>query len=131
MRLVVFGIGYVGLVTGTGFSELGHEVLCVDIDPEKIAALREGRVPIYEPGLGDLVRRGIRSKRLRFSTEVTAPFDAAEVYFIAVGTPPGADGAANITAVLAVADHIAGVAKRPALVVPGTFKEDPGWKTAG
>jgi len=117
MRLVVFGIGYVGLVTGTGFSELGHEVLCVDIDPEKIAALREGRVPIYEPGLGDLVRRGIRSKRLRFSTEVTAPFDAAEVYFIAVGTPPGADGAANITAVLAVADHIAGVAKRPALVV--------------
>ena len=116
MHLVAFGVGYVGLVTGTGLSELGHEVLCVDIDPERIAALNSGRIPIYEPGLGDLVRRGVRSKRLRFSTEVVAPFDEADVYFIAVGTPRGADGAADVSSVMAVVDRIAAIAKRPALV---------------
>jgi UDPglucose 6-dehydrogenase len=116
MRLVAFGAGYVGLVTGTGLSELGHEVLCVDIDPARISALNEGHIPIYEPGLSDLVRRGLRSKRLRFTTEVVAPFDEADIYFIGVGTPPGPDGAADVSAVLAAADKIAQVAKRPALV---------------
>src|SRR5580692_1649776 len=116
MRLVAFGVGYVGLVTGTGLSELGHEVLCVDIDPERIAALNSGRIPIYEPGLGDLVRRGVRSKRLHFSTDVATPFDEADVYFIAVGTPRGADGAADVSSVTAVVDRIAAIARRPALV---------------
>src|SRR5580692_9229512 len=117
MRLVVFGVGYVGLVTGTGLAELGHDVLCVDIDPERVRQLQDGLIPIYEPGLGDLVRRNERAGRLRFSTEVTAPFDEADAYFVAVGTPPGPDGSADVSAVLKAAEHIAEVAKRPALIV--------------
>jgi UDPglucose 6-dehydrogenase len=117
MRLVTFGVGYVGLVTGTGLAELGHEVLCVDIDPERIRQLQDGVLPIYEPGLGDLVRRNERAGRLRFDTEVAAPFDEADAYFIAVGTPPGPDGGADIRAVVAAAERIADVAKKPSLVV--------------
>jgi UDPglucose 6-dehydrogenase len=117
MRLVTFGIGYVGLVTGTGLAELGHDVLCVDIDPERIRQLEDGIIPIYEPGLADLVRRNERAGRLRFSTEVAPGFDEADAYFIAVGTPPGPDGAADVSAVLAVAERIAHTAKKPALIV--------------
>lgn len=117
MRLVVFGAGYVGLVTGTGLSDLGHEVLLVDIDPERVAMLEQGRIPIYEPRLADLVRRNQRSKRLSFATEVRAPFDEADAYFIAVGTPSRPDGAADVSAVFAAADTIAKLAKRAALVV--------------
>jgi UDPglucose 6-dehydrogenase len=117
MRLVTFGIGYVGLVTGTGLAELGHDVLCVDIDPERIRQLEDGIIPIYEPGLADLVRRNERAGRLKFSTKVIAPFDEADAYFIAVGTPPGPDGAADVSAVLAVAERIAQTAKNPALIV--------------
>src|ERR1700690_3167080 len=117
MRLVVFGVGYVGLVTGTGLSELGHEVLCVDIDPERVRQLQDGVIPIYEPGLADLVRRNDRAGRLRFATEVTPPFQEADAYFIAVGAPPGPDGAADVSAVHAVADTIANVAVRAAIVV--------------
>src|SRR5579883_1715681 len=117
MRLVAFGIGYVGLVTGTGLAELGHDVLCVDIDPERVRQLEDGHIPIYEPGLADLVRRNERAGRLRFATAVAAPFNEADAYFIAVGTPPGPDGAADVTAVHAVADTIAATAKKPALAV--------------
>jgi len=118
MRLVVFGAGYVGLVTGTGLSDLGHEVLVYDIDPEKIAKLQDGRVPIYEPGLADLIHRNQRNGRLTFATEIPAgTFDQADAYFIAVGTPPGPDGAADLGAVMAVADTIAKVARKKALVV--------------
>jgi UDPglucose 6-dehydrogenase len=116
MRLVAFGVGYVGLVTGTGLSELGHEMLCVDIDPDRIRQLNDGAIPIYEPGLADLVRRNERSGRLHFSVDVTSPFDEADVYFIAVGTPPGPDGSADVSNVMAAADRIAEVAKRPALI---------------
>src|SRR5215469_4413640 len=116
MRLVAFGVGYVGLVTGTGLSELGHEMLCVDIDPDRIRQLNDGSIPIYEPGLADLVRRNERSGRLHFSVDVASPFDEADVYFIAVGTPPGPDGSADVTNVMAAADRIAEVAKKPALV---------------
>lgn len=116
MRLVAFGVGYVGLVTGTGLAELGHDMLCVDIDPQRISQLQAGIIPIYEPGLADLVRRNERSGRLLFSTEVAPPFDEADVYFVAVGTPPGADGSADVSAVMAVADRIAATAKKPALV---------------
>jgi len=117
MHLVAFGVGYVGLVTGTGLAELGHDVLCVDIDPARVQKLEDGVIPIYEPGLADLVRRNQRAGRLRFATEVTPPFDAADAYFIAVGTPPGPDGAADVSAVFAVADRIAQIATRPALAV--------------
>jgi UDPglucose 6-dehydrogenase len=117
MRLVAFGVGYVGLVTGTGLAELGHDVLCVDIDPERIRQLQDGIIPIYEPGLADLVRRNERAGRLKFATEVASPYDEADAYFIAVGTPPGPDGAADISAVLMVGDRIAQIAKKPALVV--------------
>jgi UDPglucose 6-dehydrogenase len=116
MRLVAFGAGYVGLVTGTGLSELGHQVLCVDIDPDKIRQLNDGVVPIYEPGLGDLVKRNRRSGRLQFAVEVSAPFDGADVYFIGVGTPARADGSADLRAVFAAADTIAAIATRPAIV---------------
>ena len=116
MRLVAFGAGYVGLVTGTGLSELGHDVLTVDTDSEKIKKLNDGVSPIHEPGLTDLVRRNRRSGRLSFATDVSAPFDEADVYFVAVGTPPGKDGAADTSAVFAAADRIAAVAKKPALV---------------
>lgn len=117
MRLVVFGAGYVGLVTGTGLSDLGHEVLLYDIDPDRIAKLNDGRVPIYEPGLGDLIHRNQRGGRLHFATEIPANFSDADAYFIAVGTPPGPDGAADLSAVMAVADTIAKVATRKAIVV--------------
>jgi UDPglucose 6-dehydrogenase len=116
MRLVTFGVGYVGLVTGTGMSELGHDVLCVDIDPERVRRLKEGIIPIYEPGLSDLVARNVRNKRLQFATDVPAGYDEADVYFIAVGTPPGAEGAADVSAVFAVAETIKKIAKKPALV---------------
>jgi UDPglucose 6-dehydrogenase len=117
MRLVTFGIGYVGLVTGTGLAELGHDVLCVDIDPDRVRQLEDGIIPIYEPGLGDLVRRNVRAGRLKFASVVTPPFDTADAYFIAAGTPPGVDGAADLRDVLSVGDAIAAVARRPALAV--------------
>ena len=100
MRLVTFGVGYVGLVTGTGLAELGHDVLCVDIDPERVRQLRDGIIPIYEPGLGDLVKRTERAGRLHFDTKVTPPYNEADAYFLAVGTPPNAEGAADISASL-------------------------------
>jgi UDPglucose 6-dehydrogenase len=117
MRLVVFGVGYVGLVTGTGLSELGHDVLCIDIDPERVRQLENGVIPIYEPGLSDIVRRNVRAKRLSFATAVTSPNDEADAYFIAVGTPPGPDGAADISQVAKVAEKIAEIAKKPGLAV--------------
>ncbi|HEY4016010.1 MAG TPA: UDP-glucose/GDP-mannose dehydrogenase family protein [Polyangiaceae bacterium] len=117
MRLVTFGIGYVGLVTGTGLAELGHDVLCVDIDAQRVQKLEDGILPIYEPGLGDLVRRNGRAGRLQFATEVRPPFDAADAYFIAVGTPQAADGGADVGAVFSSGETIARVAKRPAIAV--------------
>ncbi len=117
MRLVVFGAGYVGLVTGTGLSDLGHDVLIYDIDPGKIERLRGGNIPIYEPGLSDLVRRNQKNKRLTFGTEVATEWQEADAYFIAVGTPAKADGSADVSAVFKVAEEIAKVAKAKALVV--------------
>src|ERR1700682_551793 len=114
MRLVVFGVGYVGLVSGTGLAELGHDVLCVDIDPERIRQLENGVIPIYEPGLADLVRRNVRAGRLHFATDGRPPFDTADAYFVAVGTPPGPDGGADVSAVFTVADRIAQIAKKRA-----------------
>jgi UDPglucose 6-dehydrogenase len=118
MRLVVFGAGYVGLVTGTGLADLGNEVLLVDIDPERVRELTEGKLPIYEPGLGDLVHRNTRNGRLAFATQVTAPWNEADMYFLAVGTPEDPEtGNADVSAVYTAAAEVAKTAKRDALVV--------------
>ena len=116
MKLVVFGAGYVGLVSGTGLAELGHDVRIVDIDPERVKRLSDGILPIYEPGLADLIRRNERSGRLTFANDVGADFVDADVYFICVGTPPDANGDADVSAVMSAADTIARVATKPALV---------------
>ena len=106
MRIAVVGTGYVGLVTGTCFAESGHEVRCLDVDERKIATLRAGGIPIYEPGLEELVRRNVRERRLSFTTSYPEAVGGAEVVFIAVGTPPGETGEADLTHVLAAAREI-------------------------
>jgi len=103
MRIAVVGSGYVGLVAGTCFAESGNSVVCIDIDPEKIAQLQRGVVPIYEPGLQELLERNMRDGRLAFTTSYAEGIPRAEVVFIAVGTPPGEDGSADLKYVLAAA----------------------------
>ena len=117
MRLTVFGCGYVGLVTGTCLAEMGHEVLCVDINEARVGQLQDGVVPIYEPGLTELLKRNMKAGRLQFRTTVERPFDAADAYFIAVGTPAATDGSADVSAVYAVADTISKLMREPAIVV--------------
>lgn len=106
MKLAVVGTGYVGLVTGAGFADFGNDVVGVDVDAAKIARLQKGEIPIYEPGLEALVAKNARVGRLTFSTDVVAAVRAAEVVFIAVGTPPAADGSADLSAVYAVAETV-------------------------
>src|SRR5215467_14623077 len=106
MNLAVIGAGYVGLVAGTCFAENGHEVTCVDIDETKIAMLKEGKVPIYEPGLEEMVRRNAQEQRLSFTTDIAAAINRAAIIFIAVGTPQGTNGQANIEHVRATAKSI-------------------------
>jgi UDPglucose 6-dehydrogenase len=106
MQLAVVGTGYVGLVAGAGFADFGNDVACVDVDEAKIARLTRGEVPIYEPGLDSLIASNAKAGRLRFSTDVPAAIRAAEVVFIAVGTPPAADGSADLSAVWTVAETI-------------------------
>jgi UDPglucose 6-dehydrogenase len=102
MKLCVVGTGYVGLVAGTCFAESGNDVVCVDNVVEKVEALRQGKVPIYEPGLEELIRRNVAEGRLSFTTDLAAAVRQSVVCFIAVGTPSGADGAADLSAVWAV-----------------------------
>jgi UDPglucose 6-dehydrogenase len=106
VRVTVFGSGYVGLVGGACLAETGNDVVCADIDAGKVARLQAGEVPIYEPGLEPLVRRNNEEGRLRFTTDLAAAVSHGEVLFIAVGTPPGEDGSADLQHVLAVADTI-------------------------
>lgn len=106
MKIIVVGSGYVGLVTGACFAESGVNVTCVDVDKKKIEKLRLGVIPIYEPGLETMVRSNIDKKRLSFSTDIRESIDGAEVIFIAVGTPPGEDGSADMKHVLHVARDI-------------------------
>ena len=106
MKITVVGTGYVGLVTGTCFSEVGVDVTCVDIDQKKIDNLNEGILPIYEPGLEEMVARNTQKKRLHLSTSLQESIKEAEVAFIAVGTPPDEDGSADLKYVLAVAAGI-------------------------
>ena len=109
MNLAVIGAGYVGLVAGTCFAESGNDVICVDIDQKKIEMLNAGRVPIYEPGLEEMVRRNVEEQRLSFSTDLAAAVKKSVVIFIAVGTPQGPNGHANLDYVRATAKGIAKV----------------------
>jgi len=107
MKVCVVGTGYVGLVTGTCLAEMGNDVICIDNNPEKINALNAGHVPIYEPGLEELIRSNCSEKRLHFSTDLQSAVQTSDICFIAVGTPQGDDGSADLTAVFAVAKAIA------------------------
>lgn len=106
MKITIFGSGYVGLVTGACFAEMGNEVLCVDVDPGKVAMLQRGEIPIHEPGLDEVVRRNSASGRLGFTTDVVAGVAHGQFQFIAVGTPPDEDGSADLQHVRAVARAI-------------------------
>ena len=106
MKIAVVGTGYVGLVTGTCFAEIGVDVVCVDIDAEKIARIERGDIPIYEPGLDEMVIRNMKAGRLRFATDLSACLDGVEILFSAVGTPPDEDGSAALRYVLDVAHSV-------------------------
>jgi UDPglucose 6-dehydrogenase len=106
MNLTIMGSGYVGLVTGACLADIGNDVVCLDVDAHKIARLNEGVVPIYEPGLAEIIERNRRARRLRFSTDVAAAVAHGDVVFVAVGTPPDEDGAADLQYVLAAAREI-------------------------
>ncbi|MBN8726766.1 MAG: UDP-glucose/GDP-mannose dehydrogenase family protein [Xanthomonadales bacterium] len=117
MRVTIFGTGYVGLVTGTCLAEVGNEVVCVDVDAAKIARLKAGEIPIYEPGLEPLVRSNHADGYLAFTTDAAAAIEHAQVIFIAVGTPPDEDGSADLSHVLAVARTIGGALSRHTVIV--------------
>lgn len=117
MKLAVIGTGYVGLVAGTCFADAGNEVGCVDIDAAKIAMLREGRLPIYEPGLAEMVQHNVEESRLQFTTDFAAAVKSSEVVFIAVGTPENEDGSADLRHVLSAAKSIGEAMDGPRTVV--------------
>lgn len=117
MHVAIFGTGYVGLVTGTCLAEVGHDVVCVDIDQAKVDGLDNGIVPIYEPGLEPMVKANHAAGRLRFTTDAAQAIAHGEMIFIAVGTPPDEDGSADLQYVLAVARTIGTYLQRPSVVV--------------
>jgi UDPglucose 6-dehydrogenase len=117
MRVTIFGTGYVGLVTGTCLAEVGHDVVCVDIDAAKVEGLNRGVIPIYEPGLEPMVKANHAAGRLKFTTDPAQAIANAEIVFIAVGTPPDEDGSADLKYVLKVAQTIGAHLARPAVVV--------------
>ena len=106
MRLTIFGSGYVGLVTGACFAEVGNNVLCVDVDQRKVEMLKRGESPIYEPGLDELLKKNLAAGRLNFTTDAAEGVKHGLFQFIAVGTPPDEDGSADLKYVLAVAESI-------------------------
>jgi UDPglucose 6-dehydrogenase len=117
MKITVIGSGYVGLVVGTCLADSGNDVACVDVDKAKIDALNAGQVPIYEPGLEELLHRGVREHRLTFSTNVSAAVAQSEVVFIAVGTPEGEDGDADLKHVLAAAKDVGRALARYTVII--------------
>jgi UDPglucose 6-dehydrogenase len=117
MKITVVGTGYVGLVTGTCFAEAGNDVVCVDIDEAKVARMKKGQIPIYEPGLEHLFKRNIKEDRISFTTDLKKGIDGAEVIFLALPTPPGEDGAADLSYVLGVAKDLGPMLKQYTIVV--------------
>lgn len=117
MNIAIVGTGYVGLVSGTCFSELGLNVVCVDVNEQKVENLKKGIIPIYEPGLERMVLRNMEAHRLRFSSSLKSELDDVDVVFIAVGTPPGEDGSADMRYVLEVAKTIGQNMNKYTLVV--------------
>lgn len=117
MNIAIVGTGYVGLVSGTCFSELGLNVVCVDVNEQKVENLKKGIIPIYEPGLERMVLRNMESNRLSFSTSLESVLDNVDVVFIAVGPPPGEDGSADMRYVLEVAKTIGQNMNKYTLVV--------------
>jgi UDPglucose 6-dehydrogenase len=117
VKIAVVGTGYVGLVTGTCFAESGHRVACVDVDVAKVATLRAGGIPIYEPGLEELVRRNVKEGRLSFTTDTAEAARDTDVVFIAVGTPPNENGEADLQYVLTAAEEVGRALTRYAVVV--------------
>src|SRR5688572_20278540 len=109
MKLTMVGTGYVGLVTGACLANTGNDVICLDIDANKIAMLNRGEVPIYEPGLRDMIARNVAAGRLKFSTDKQSAYRDAQVIFICVGTPPDEDGSADVRYVLKAGEDIAEV----------------------
>lgn len=117
MKIAVIGTGYVGLVTGTCLAETGNTVICVDIDPEKVQKMKSGVVPIYEPGLDVLFYRNIEQNRLSFTTDLAAAVEHAEILFLALPTPPGGDGAADLSYILNASKEIAKLVKEYKIIV--------------
>ena len=117
MKIAVVGTGYVGLVTGTCLAETGNDVTCVDCDRKKIDVLNRGHIPIYEPGLAELVARNVAGGRLRFTTDLPGVAKKARLVFLAVGTPPGDDGTADLSAIWSVVDQLASHISRDCIVV--------------
>ena len=113
----MIGTGYVGLVTGTCFSDSGNDVTCVDIDSVKIEKLRHGEIPIYEPGLTEMVLRNVSAGRLQFTTDLANAVDGAQCVFVAVGTPQGDDGSADLNGLWKVIDSLATCLKPETVVV--------------
>src|SRR5712672_3483291 len=117
MKLTIIGTGYVGLVTGTCFAEVGHNVVCVDNDEAKVKKLKAGGIPIYEPGLEELVRKNTAAGRLSFTTSTAEGVEMSEVVFIAVPTPPQPDGAVDLSFIEKVAREIAGAVTSYKIIV--------------
>lgn len=117
MNLTVVGTGYVGLVTGTCFAETGNEVLCIDIDENKVNRMRNGEVPIYEPGLELVFRRNTKQGRLKFSTDLAKGVEHGEIIFLALPTPPGGDGAADLSYVMGVAKQLSKMITKYTVIV--------------
>jgi UDPglucose 6-dehydrogenase len=117
MKVAVVGTGYVGLVTGTCFAEAGNDVVCVDIDTAKVAKMKAGEIPIYEPGLEVIFKRNIDENRLTFTTDLKLAVADAEIIFLALPTPPGEDGSADLSYILGVADRLGGLLTDYAVVV--------------
>src|SRR5205085_4441026 len=117
MKIAVIGTGYVGLVTGTCFAETGNDVTCVDIDKKKVEKLSSGQITIYEPGLEKLFLRNVKEERLRFTTSLSEGIEEAEIIFLALPTPPGEDGSADLKYVLGVADNIGKLLKDYKIIV--------------
>ena len=117
MNIAIVGTGYVGLVSGTCFAEMGDNVTCVDFDESNINRLLNGEIPIYEPGLDEMVLRNYREGRLKFTTDLTTVLDDVEIVFSAVGTPPDEDGSADLKYVLEVARTVGRNMKKYVLLV--------------